>query len=145
MDPQNLSKIDEIGDMKVGSTHGTTESRRRRALTLSRASPEPLAPTIGVSPGVRCCTAWATARPNRAPWELPNPYKIEEKNDAKIDAEKIYGKNMKKRRKVPRIDAEFNKKSIRFRNPRFLNFGEGYNVKIVFSHDPWYRNDIHIL
>ena len=36
----------------------------------------------------------------------------------------------------PRSDAEIYEKSIRFQNPRFLDFYEEYNVKTVLSHDP---------
>ena len=54
MDPQNPSKIDEIGDVKSGRPAGRPKSRRRRAPRPSPASPGPPGPAIGV-PGIRLC------------------------------------------------------------------------------------------
>ena len=53
-DPQNPSKIDEIGDVKSGMPAGRPKSWCRRALRPSPASPGPPVPTIGV-PGMRLC------------------------------------------------------------------------------------------
>ena len=40
------------------------------------------------------------------------------------------------------IDVKIDDKSMRFRNLRFLDFCEEYNVKIVFLHDQGYQKSI---
>ena len=54
------------------------------------------------------------------------------KNRCENRCRKIVFKNMKNHRECTRIDAEIYEKSIRLQYPRFLDFCEEYNVKIVF-------------
>ena len=56
-------------------------------------------------------------------------------NDVKNDAEKDANVMPKGSQNDAKMDAEINKKSMRFRNLRFLCFCREYNVKIVFLHE----------
>ena len=90
--------------------------------------------TIGVSPRVRCCTAQATAWPNQAPQELPNPCKS--KNN---QCENRFRKSKrKKHEKSPKMypGSMLNSMRNRYRNLRFLDFAKSITLKSFFHMTP---------
>ena len=62
--------------------------------------------------------------------------------DAKNDAEKESKMMPKGFQNDAKMDAKIDEKTMRFRNLRFLDFCEEYNVKLLFSHDQGHQKSI---
>ena len=71
-----------------------------------------------------------------------NPKKNIWKIDIKVYVEKEQTMRGKGFKTYVEIDVKIDDKSMRFRNLRFLDFCEEYNVKLLFSHDQGHQKSI---